>query len=257
MPWARLDDQFPDNRKIIRLRAKRERGAAAIGLWTMCLAWAHAHTRDKPLPEQGLLPEELPDLYVGETGCDLAKLLVEVGLWESTTDGWRIHDFREWCALEAREAQVAAGRRGARKRWHGDEATLFDDLSDGDPIGDPNRDPSRDPNGVGYSTHPNPTPTPTQPERSKSSSGDADFAAFWLAYPRREAKQAALRRWQAVVRTTDPSVIIEGAARYAELVEADRRDRRYVKLPSTWLNGGCWEDEIQEPGSQERQARVW
>ena len=69
--------------------------------------------------------------------------------------------------------------------------------------------------------------------------GDS-FADFWLAYPRREGKQAALRSWQRAIRTTPASAIIAGAARYRDDVN---RDPQFTAHASTWINAGRWEDE--------------
>jgi hypothetical protein len=80
--------------------------------------------------------------------------------------------------------------------------------------------------------------TPSVPDR------DAEFAAFWQAYPRRVAKAEARRKWDAAVnRGIDPAVILAGAERYA--TERAGADPRYTKHPTTWLNQGCWDDEPQ------------
>jgi hypothetical protein len=74
----------------------------------------------------------------------------------------------------------------------------------------------------------------------KPVSDDPMFDAFWNAYPRRDAKGHARRAWLKAIRKCDPSVIIEGAARYG----ADpNRSKEYTAMPATWLNGERWGDE--------------
>lgn len=67
------------------------------------------------------------------------------------------------------------------------------------------------------------------------------FAEFWQTYPNRRGKDAARRAFtRARARCaggTGP--IIAGARRYRD--DPNRVDQ-YTKHPSTWLNGGCWDD---------------
>jgi hypothetical protein len=116
MPWARIDDGFDDHPKVLWL-LEHEDGAAAIGLWTLCLTWAHRNTRRQgKIP--GRLPASLPRRYIGVLGRDAAKLLVEAELWEPLEDGWQIHDFEMYLpTAETSEARSEAGKKGAAARW--------------------------------------------------------------------------------------------------------------------------------------------
>jgi hypothetical protein len=117
MGWARLDDGFDDHSKIVALMDEED-GLAAIGLWTVCLTWAHRNTR-KPGKVPGRLPAGLLRRYGGAAGKHLADLLVLYGLWELTdTEGWSIHDFDRYLPKDDLRAKRAeAGRRGAQARW--------------------------------------------------------------------------------------------------------------------------------------------
>jgi len=136
MGWARIDDGFDDHPKILAL-LEHDEGGAAVGLWTLCLTWAHRNTR-KAGKVPGLIPASLPRRYLGPGARDLAKLLVLEGLWEERTDedGWQIHDFDRYLpTAETREARAEAGRRGAEARWGkhaGRDSNLPSD--DGKPI---------------------------------------------------------------------------------------------------------------------------
>ena len=116
MAWARIDDAFTDHEKVLTL-LDHEDGAAAIGLWTLCLAWAHRNTRRKG-KTPGLLPSTLPRRLLGARGRELAELLVKVRLWDEVDDGWMIHAFADYLpGKEVSEARAAAGRLGAAARW--------------------------------------------------------------------------------------------------------------------------------------------
>lgn len=116
MSWARIDDGFDDHPKVLWL-LEHDDGAAAIGLWALCLTWAHRNTRKRDkIP--GRLPMSLPRRYIGVLGRDAAKLLVEAGLWEPLEDGWHIHDFDRYLpTAETSGARSEAGKKGAAARW--------------------------------------------------------------------------------------------------------------------------------------------
>jgi hypothetical protein len=74
---------------------------------------------------------------------------------------------------------------------------------------------------------------------------DPAFDIFWQAYPRREARLDALKAWGQMQGTAAPSVILEGAKRYAERCRREGRETKYIALPASWLRAGRWDD--QEP----------
>lgn len=117
MAWARIDDGLDDHPKVLTLLDHEDAGVMAIGLWTLCLTWAHRNTRRAgKIP--GLIPLSLPRRYLGHAGRDAAKLLVDVGMWDVTDGGWLIHDFGDYLPSdETRAARSEAGKRGAAKRW--------------------------------------------------------------------------------------------------------------------------------------------
>lgn len=122
MPWARIDDGFDDHPKIVALMDD-DQGLVAIGLWTVCLTWAHRNTR-KPGKIGGLLPSGLPRRYAGQSWRHLADLLVIHGLWELSEDGgWFIHDFDQYLTTEKLRAQRSeSGKKGAASRWKKQES---------------------------------------------------------------------------------------------------------------------------------------
>lgn len=74
---------------------------------------------------------------------------------------------------------------------------------------------------------------------------EAKFDEFWSVYPRREAKKGSLASFTRAVKAgADPDAVIAGAKRYAAYLAAVGRTKELTKLPTTWLNQGCWEDEL-------------
>jgi hypothetical protein len=70
------------------------------------------------------------------------------------------------------------------------------------------------------------------------------FDRFWLAYPKKLAKQAAAKAW----RTLAPDVTLElrilGAVDHQRTWDAwTREGGKFIPHPATWLNGRRWEDE--------------
>lgn len=69
---------------------------------------------------------------------------------------------------------------------------------------------------------------------------DPGFQAFWLAFPRKEGKGHAKRAWIRALRKADAQQIVSGAEKYRD---DPNRDKQYTRLPATWLNGECWDDD--------------
>lgn len=80
------------------------------------------------------------------------------------------------------------------------------------------------------------------------------FAEFYGVYPRRVGKIAAERAWKKAVKDVDPQSIIDGAVRFSSWCEATGQEVRFIAHPSTWLNHGRWDDELEWPASPQRQA---
>jgi hypothetical protein len=79
MPWAKIDDQLHANEKFASV------SLAAVGLWTICLAWSISNNTD------GWIDGDIVDSYVDIKDFDgqnhLAEELTLVALWERTKSG--------------------------------------------------------------------------------------------------------------------------------------------------------------------------
>lgn len=86
---------------------------------------------------------------------------------------------------------------------------------------------------------------------------DADFAAWYASYPRREARGAAVKAYRTARKKATADQLLEGARAYAATVAG--KERRYIAQPATWLNGERWLDEqAVVPGTEDPDAyRGW
>jgi hypothetical protein len=73
-------------------------------------------------------------------------------------------------------------------------------------------------------------------------SPQADFATFWLLYPRRVAKRDAEKAWSKMT----PAERFDAVVALADWIKVwrARGDLEFVPYPATWLNGARWEDEL-------------
>lgn len=74
--------------------------------------------------------------------------------------------------------------------------------------------------------------------------GPDDFMDWYMTYPRKEARGAAEKAYIKARAKAPQEVLIAGSQRYA--VDPNRVSE-FTKLPATWLNGGCWDDEPLPP----------
>jgi len=121
------------------------------------------------------------------------------------------------------------------------------------PAYEPNTVTVQDVPGVSRIIPPSPSPS-LSPSKTyvQPKGGTTDgFDTFWERYPRKEGKGQARRAWSAAIKKADEAAIMAGLA-------ANARERKYRKLPASWLNGECWNDETEgtEQNAVERKKRI-
>lgn len=108
MPWARLDDQFPDHPKVLAL-SDREFRVVVSALCYVQRYRTHGH-----IPRQALR-------QIGAT-IKLAGRLVLIGLWELDGNGWAVHDWHLYNSRESLDRGLNAERqRRYRERQRRDD----------------------------------------------------------------------------------------------------------------------------------------
>lgn len=84
--------------------------------------------------------------------------------------------------------------------------------------------------------------------------GDNGFLEFWKIYPRKIAKQAALKSWKAIKPSRALQEFIEDKLRLTIATEWKGRHKGHIPHASTWLNQRRWEDDLDlTPDDNNRQ----
>ena len=89
--------------------------------------------------------------------------------------------------------------------------------------------------------------TPHKPPKGESV--PKGFEDFWALYPRKTAKQDAIRAW----RKLNPDLALQEKIRSALTLQISsdqwtRDGGQFIPHPATWLNGGRWDDEPIKTG---------
>lgn len=77
------------------------------------------------------------------------------------------------------------------------------------------------------------------------------FDQFWREYPKKAAKQFALKAWESIKPDQELFERMLMALREQKKNEQWQKDNgRYIPNPATWLNGGYWDNEPEHPAVQ-------
>jgi hypothetical protein len=69
------------------------------------------------------------------------------------------------------------------------------------------------------------------------------FDTFWCQYPRKIAKGHARLAWKRALKKVPAHTILNALPHFIEQMKD--KDPQYIKHPTTWLNGECWDDEYE------------
>lgn len=87
--------------------------------------------------------------------------------------------------------------------------------------------------------------------KQKKKKDSCAFSAFWEAFPvgRKVGKKKCISAFDAAVKSgVSAEHIINAAKEYAALMARKQTEQRFIKNSTTWLNQGCWDDELN-PGN--------
>jgi hypothetical protein len=68
------------------------------------------------------------------------------------------------------------------------------------------------------------------------------FDKFWEAYPNKKDKQKAIKAW--VKHQPNIVDVLKAIVIQKNSEQWKKNNGQYIPLPTTWLNGARWEDEI-------------
>jgi len=138
-------------------------------------------------------------------------------------DGWLNNRVIKEIERTGRKSEAA--RNSAALRWDAERKRLQCE---------------RTANGMPSDATNNPLPKTNNP-KPKKPDALTHFPEFWAAYPRRDDRSRAEKAW--IVHGCDAiaSVVIKGAVRYK--TEKAGSEKKFIALPTSWLNGKRWQDE--------------
>jgi hypothetical protein len=95
-----------------------------------------------------------------------------------------------------------------------------------------------------------PSETETETETEKH------FDVFWFEYPKKTGKKAARAAWDKAKDKPRIDAIVR-AIKAAKRSEQWRKDGgKFIPYPATWLNRGCWDDEITDTTDKTGRSHV-
>jgi hypothetical protein len=245
MPWVRFDDHYPVNRKVDGL------SDTAFRLHTSAIFWCARNLTDGAVPEGDL------ELVTARVRAPLrfATELVSRGLWHeagyqcdsedcppSSVSGWVIHDYFEYQPTKQKVVADRADNAERQRKYRERQAS---------------QEGNEASNGVtnGEVTRPRPVPVPKEPKDMPQPDG---FDEFWTVYPRKKAKDAARKAYDAAVkRGGDPAEILDGVVAYRDECRRERTEERFIAHAATWLNQGRWKDHVEAAKAAPVQRELW
>jgi len=72
------------------------------------------------------------------------------------------------------------------------------------------------------------------------------FNHFWLQYPRKSAKQLAIKAWEKLNPTEDLAIRIMHDVGERQFYEWSRNDPKFIPYAATYINQRRWEDELDK-----------
>lgn len=264
MTWFKVDDRFPESDKVIELMLRPE-GLAALGVWTLCGAWAAGRGNG------GRITEAVVKRFRG-TKKHVAAL-VSVGLWDASDGDWQFHDWDDYnesaeAAEAVKVAEREAGRRGNHERWHVKRGVVAKScpFCVGYPTGDEsggNRVPDASPDSGAIPPGPGPDPDPEKTDHGDPHTsvpeGDArddddliksGLTQLGIGTP--TGQRRALNSIRAVIPTVTDAEAVDVAR--AILTEGDAL--RNVAHPVPYVEKACRSTPSEVLGLWQRMPRV-
>lgn len=265
MAWVKLDDGFFRHHKAVQ--AGRDARDLALASW----CFSSASLSDGFIPEAALR-QLAADAGVGQPK-KLAERLVDVGLWEHTQGGYRIHDYLDFNpsrerVLATRQARADAASKGrAKSQQNGSNAPANGEQIAAHRDTVPSHDPSRPlgasspPERLTEETDSEEGRTPAPPAARERSSGSikvdyqAEFDEWWRVWPRKEDRKKALISYVKRRKAGRPAeALLSAAERVREYFRVAKPPLDKLPFATTFLNGDRdeeWEHGIPEPRQAE------
>ena len=83
------------------------------------------------------------------------------------------------------------------------------------------------------------------------------FDKFWKAYPRKKSKIYARKCFVRAIKKVPLEKMLFAIAEQKNSTDWTKQKGKYIPHPSSWLNQGCWDDEVEHKETiAEKHARL-
>lgn len=83
------------------------------------------------------------------------------------------------------------------------------------------------------------------------------FEQFWEMYPRKVSKREAFKAWMKM-KEPDKLLAVSAIENHIKYWELKGTEKEFIPHPSTWINQGRWEDELDmEPKKAKVIEQAW
>lgn len=253
MAWLQVHQTLKDHRKLFDAADELEiQPVHMMGLLISFWMWALDNTPTGDL--DGITPRMIARAAQWDGPAEkLSTALIRAGWLDENGDGkLTIHDWYEYTGklIDQRQAEKERSqRRRAAAAASANGNTDDRQTTDGQPQDGRRKAKGRvDQSRQDQTKESKDPPSPSgEGETTGRSAIEVRFAEFWSAYPKKVAKQYALKAWKRLKPDADLHDRIMRAVDAQKRSEQWRRENgRYIPNPATWLNGGQWENETEE-----------
>jgi hypothetical protein len=175
--------------------------------------------------------------------AQFCKALCDVGFLDRAEDGtYSIHDWQDHQPFAFySDERVQRAKELAAIRWHkkqGGKELVTESMRD-----------ACGTHTLGNAPIPSPIPSPIPKHihAQPCCASNRSFDRFWKAYPKKRAKQDAVKAWGKL--TPDDqlvSVILTAIEKQKQSVDWQKERGQFIPYPAGWLRGKRWEDELLE-----------
>lgn len=204
------------------------------------------YQRESPLPLERRMVYRLARAATEEQRFAIDSVLEE--FFVETEEGYR--HYRCDAEIDATASKRAKASNSAKVRWAKENANAMRTHSERNANAS-DKACERIENGCeGNAPNPIPNPIPNKTKTLVHENPCTDtFELFWQRYPRKTAKQNALKAWEKIRPDQPLFEVITAAVKIQSQSEAWVKDGgSFIPHAATWLNGKRWEDEVIPAG---------
>lgn len=217
--WLKFDKSTPDKPEVFEIASQLQIDPdSVVGKLMRVWSWFDSHTEDGNALR---VTPALLDRCAGHAGFVAAMQLV--GWMVIENGGCRLPKFDRHCGATAKKR--ALGKNRTEKSRSSNAVSVTPSVTEALP--EKRREEKKE-----------------QKTRSSDDDLDASFEEFWRVYPRKVAKQSAMKAWAKLKPDGElAAVIVADVVAQAQTPEWRKDNWRFAPHPATYLNGKRWTDE--------------